>query len=59
MSEFKYSIEIYDDRAIIRGRLNLKILNSIFRLCRKEGFTHVAEVDHNEGISRFRLVKIK
>lgn len=48
-----YSIEVYDDCAIITGWLSSDILQMLIKLCEKEGFTHLAA---HEGFG-FKLVK--
>lgn len=54
MSKLKYSIEVYDDHAIIQGLLSSDILTLLTRLCRKEGFTHLTKNNEKPG---FKLVK--
>ena len=50
-----YSIEVYDDCAIIRGWLTAKVLTLLIRLCCKEGFTHMDNI--GDGTQGFKLVK--
>lgn len=51
----KYSIEVYEDYAIITGWLTTDVLKLLIKLCKKEGFTHM--VPH-EG-QGFKLVRNK
>ncbi len=50
----QYSIEVYDDHAIINGWLTTDILKLLVRLCGKHGFTHLT---NNDGKPGFKLVK--
>jgi hypothetical protein len=43
----KYSIEVYEDHAIIRGPLSADVLLLLTRLCKKEGFTHMTGYGEN------------
>lgn len=54
MSILEYSIEVYDDHAVIYGLLSADILKILIRLCEKHGFTHLTLNDGNTG---FKLVK--
>ena len=54
MSELKFSIEVYEDHAIIYGMLTADILTLLIRLCKKYGYTHLAPNGDNQG---FKLVK--
>lgn len=54
MKEIKYSITVYEDHAIIQGRLDTDILFALIQLMRQEGFTHLTHTDDIEG---FKLVK--
>lgn len=48
----KYSLEVYDDHAIIKGWLTSDMLTVLIKLCRKEGFKRL--VSGNGG---FKLIK--
>lgn len=50
----KYSIEVYEDHAIILGWLAPEVLVLLTRLCKKEGFTHITSNQDGKG---FKLVK--
>ena len=54
MTEPKYSIEVYEDHAIITGWLTSDILKFMIRLCKEEGFTHLVPNDGKQG---FKLVR--
>ena len=41
----KFSLEVYDDHAIIRGWLTSDILVLLTRLCKKYGFKYLASCD--------------
>lgn len=49
----QYSIEVYEDHAIIKGWLSSDVLTTLVRLCEKEGFTHIVS---NDGVG-FKLVR--
>ncbi len=49
----RYSLEVYDDHAIIKGWLTSDMLTVLIKLCKKEGFKGLV---HNEG-EGFKLVK--
>lgn len=53
--EPKYSIEVFDDYATIRGRMSSDILVLLVRLCKKEKFTHMTNTD--DGEPGFKLVR--
>ena len=55
MKEPRYSIEVYEDHAIIRGWLTTEILTLLIGLCKKEGFTHMTNV--GDGTQGFKLVR--
>ncbi len=48
----KYSIEVYEDYAIIKGWLTSDVLTLLIKLFKKEGFTHMQSFDGG-----FKLVK--
>ena len=56
MTTFKFSIDVYDDYAIIRGGLTCDILLLIIRISKKEGFTHMISFEDNGHVG-FKLVK--
>lgn len=39
--EFRFSIEVYGDHALIKGWLTTRVLKMVTKLCREEGFTHM------------------
>ena len=51
----KYSIEVYEDHALIRGKLLASVFTLLVSLCRDEGFTHIISLD--KGGLGFKLVK--
>ena len=51
----KYSIEVYEDHAIIKGWLSSDVLCLLVNLCKEEGFTHLTQID--DGSRGFKLVK--
>ncbi len=53
-SEPKYSIEVYEDYAVIKGFLSTDILTLLIRLCKKEGFTRLG---YNHDGQEFKLVR--
>ncbi len=53
--ESKYSIEVFEEHAIIRGSLPTDVLMLFIDLCRKEGFTYLTHMD--DGELGFKLVK--
>lgn len=55
MATLKYSIEVYEDHAIIRGWMKTDIFSLLLRFSRKEGFTHITALD--DGSEGFKLVK--
>ena len=51
----KYTLEVYEEWAVIRGALSTDVLTLLIGLCLKEGFTHLT---HNEdGLGGFKLVR--
>lgn len=52
-SNFKYSIEVYEDHAKINGWLPSHILILLIKLCKKEGFD-IMTYGENGG---FKLIK--
>ena len=52
--KLKYSLEVYEDYAIINGWLTTDMLTLIVRLCKKEGFTHLTNNGDKLG---FNLVR--
>jgi hypothetical protein len=57
MNEPKYSIQVFEDHALITGFLSADILKLIISLCQKEGFTHLSFSD--VGQQGFKLIKEK
>lgn len=55
MREPKYSLEVYEDHAIIRGNLTSQMLVLLIKLCKEEGFTHITHAD--DGKQGFKLVR--
>ncbi len=53
--EPKYSIEVYEDHAIIRGWVTSDILTQLIRLFKKEGFKHITSTE--DGTPGFKLVR--
>jgi len=56
MKNPKYSLEVYEDHAIIRGWLSSDTLILLTKLCKKEGFTHLTICD--DGTQGFKLIKM-
>lgn len=48
----KYSLEVFEDHAIIKGWITSEMLNVLIKLCRKEGFKFLAPYEGG-----FKLVK--
>ena len=57
MKQPKYSIEVHENHAVIRGWLTSDILLMLVKLCKKEGFTHIT--DTGDGTQGFKLVRKK
>jgi len=53
MTKPNYSIEVYNDHAIIQGLLSSDVLVLLLKLCEKEGFTYLVPNDDKPG---FKLV---
>lgn len=49
----KYSLEVYEDHALIKGWLDSNMLTLLVKVCKKHGFTHLAQ----NGDGGFKLVK--
>ncbi len=45
MSKLKFSVEVYEDFAIVKGTITSEMLMLIIRLCKKEGFTYFTYTD--------------
>lgn len=56
MDEFKYSIEVFERYAIIKGKMDSWVLNHLFRLCENEGFIGIQTDGSNEGLTFVRRV---
>lgn len=54
MNDLKYSIEVYEDHAIINGWIDADVLKLLLVLCEKEGFKGIVS---NEGKKGLKLVK--
>ncbi len=54
--DFKYSIEVYEDCALIQGCLTAESLELVIKLCQDEGFDYLTS--GNEEV-RFKLIKKK
>lgn len=52
--EPRYSIEVYDDYALIQGSLSISVLRLLVNLCKREGFTHIMNNEEKPG---FKLVR--
>jgi hypothetical protein len=52
--KFKYSIHVYEDFAIIRGKLKSDVFQIAIRLCEKEGFTYIVPNYDGKG---FKLIR--
>lgn len=53
--KINYSIEVYSDYAIIKGKLAPDVLFFLLQLCQKEGFTHMIRDDNDsKGFKLFR-----
>jgi hypothetical protein len=53
--QFKYSIKVYEDYAVINGWLTYDVLILLVSLFKKEGFTHLTS---NDGITGgFKMVR--
>ena len=50
----KFSMEVYEDHAIITGMLTSDILIMLTRFCKKYGFTHMT---HNGNKPGFKLIR--
>lgn len=48
----KYSIEVYEDHALIKGWLTMSMLKVLMRLCKEEGFTYLTQCEQG-----FKLIK--
>lgn len=55
MNTPKFSLEVFEDHAMIRGWLDVKTLDVLFKLCKWYGFTHLTQTD--DGQQGFKLVK--
>lgn len=53
--EPNYSIEVYEDHAIICGWIPTDVLKLMIKLCKKEGFTHMTPND--DGKSGFKMLR--
>lgn len=56
-SDFLYSIEVFDDYAIIRGRMPIDVLNNLICLCEIENFKFVVRSDDEYGLKLVREVE--
>ena len=54
MKEPNYSIEVYEEEAIIKGSLSYEILSLLLKICKKEGFHFLALSHDDKG---FKLVR--
>lgn len=50
----KYSIEVYEDYAVIKGGLSSETLKALLCICEDEGFKYLVPNYHDVG---FKLVK--
>lgn len=50
-----FTLEMFDDYALIRGWLTPEMLMMIVKMCKKQGFTHLTST--NDGIPGFKLIK--
>jgi len=51
----KFSLIVYDDCAIIRGKMTVEVLTLLFKFCKKEGFTHLTNTD--DSVQGFKFVR--
>ena len=49
----KYSIEVFEDHAIVRGKLSIDDLQLILSFFRNNGYSHIS----GQGPERFKLIK--
>ena len=54
MTEPKYSIQVYEDHAIIRGWISSDILTLLMKLSKKEGFDYITSNPDGMG---FKMVR--
>lgn len=50
-----YSLEVFEDYAIIRGHLTTEMLTLLIKLCAKEGFKYLTNI--GDGTPGFKLIK--
>jgi hypothetical protein len=53
-NEVKYSIEVFEDYAIVHGFLTSQALKILIHLCKIEGFTHLTTNNNGYG---FKLIR--
>ena len=53
-NKMEYSIEVFDDYAVIKGSISSDVLNFLLKLCEDEGFKYMVPNYQDVG---FRLVK--
>lgn len=54
MHQLKYSIEVYENYALIYGKITIDLLEFLIQLFKKEGFDYLTSNDAN---SAFKFVK--
>ncbi len=52
--KFEFSIIVFDDHAIIEGKLSSDVLVMLIKFCEKQGFTHMTNTESGIG---FKLVR--
>lgn len=55
MKKLIYSMEVYEDHAIIRGWLTSEMLILLVKFCKKEGFIYMTNI--GDGTQGFKLVR--
>ena len=53
--ELKFSLQIYEDYALITGWLSSDMLKLLIRVCEKHGFTHMT--NNSDARGGFKLVR--
>jgi hypothetical protein len=55
MDKLQYSLEMYEDHALISGAIACDVLDILIKFCKLEGFTHLTI--RPDGKPGFMLVK--
>lgn len=55
MDKLQYSLEVYEDHALISGPIAFDVLAILMKFCKVEGFTHLTV--RPDGKPGFMLVK--